>query len=216
LSVTERIRYKNRAEWLAGRDRGIGASEASAATGLSRRMTALDLWKIKTGQKEAPDLSALDYVQRGVRMEGAVRGFFAASHPELKVYHHPYDILFQTERPWLFATLDGETADRETGEQGIIEIKNVQPRNRDEWIKWESAVPDEYYDQILHQHLATKRNKIWLIAALYHMDGDVTLREFFFDFAANEGLRLDAEWVLEKETIMWDCIVNRRLPMMAI
>lgn len=214
--MTERIRYKNRAEWLLGRNRGIGASEAAAATGRSRRMTKIDLWKIKTGQKEAPDLSALEYVQRGVRMEGAVRGFFAASHPELKIYHHPFDILFQSERPWLFATLDGETLDRQSGEQGIIEIKNVQPRSRDEWIKWDHSVPDEYYDQILHQHLATRRNKIWLVAALWHMDGDVTLREFFFDFLADEGLRQDAAWVLLKEEIMWDCIEQRRIPSITI
>ena len=203
--MTERLRFSNREEWLAGRVaiRGIGASEAAAAMGESKWKSRLDLWKEKTGRKAPPDLSQVEEVQRGIRMESAVRSVFAANHPELIVIHHPYDILFQTERPWLFATLDAETKDRETGERGVLEIKNVTPRNREDWKEWEDGVPGEYYRQILHQHLATRRTKIWLAAFLYRMNGDIIYREYEFHPA---DLVLDARAVLQGEELFMDYV----------
>lgn len=212
--MTERIRYRNREEWLLARNRGIGASEAAAAVGESKWMSRIDLWKIKTGQKEAPDLSGNEAVQRGIRMEGAIRGVFAAMHPELKIYYHPFDILFQTERPWLFATLDGETVDRKSGELGIMEVKNVQPRNREEWEIWNNGVPNHYYLQILHQHLATNRRKLWLIACLYGMNGDMTIREY--EWTVDDGFHADAEWLLGNEEIFMGYVNSRRIPAMKL
>lgn len=212
--ATERIHFKNREEWLAGRIRGLGASEAAAAAGESKWMSRIDLWKLKTGQKEAPDLSGNAAVQRGVRMEGAIRGMFTAMHPELKIYHHPFDILYQTERPWLFATLDGETVDRESGELGVLEIKTAQPRNREEWEVWNTGVPNHYYLQILHQHLATKRRKFWLMACLYGTDGDMTLREY--EWTVDDGFHEDAAWLLGKEEVFMDYVERRQIPPMKI
>lgn len=197
--MTERIRFYNRKEWLEGRRamNGIGGSEAPAVLGDSKFMSRLELWRLKTGAAAPKDLSDNPAVARGVRMEGAVRGWFKACHPELRVYHHPYDILYQTERPWLFATLDGETVDRETGELGIVEIKNAEPRGREGWAEWDGRVPDQYYDQILHQHLATRRRRIWLVAALWSMSGDVTIREY--EWRVDDGFILDAQAVLSQE-----------------
>lgn len=197
--MTERIHRESRETWLAARDgiRGIGASEAAASAGESKRLTRMGLWQVKTGRKAPKDLSGLEVVQRGVRMEGAVRTWFAACHPELTVKHFPFDILYQTERPWLFATLDGETVDNETGEEGILEIKTAEPRTRADWEIWENGVPMDYYCQVLHQHLATKRRKLWLVAALWHQNGDVTIREY--PWTVDDGFALDAQWLLGQE-----------------
>lgn len=204
--MTERLRFSNREEWLAGRAaiRGIGASEAAAAMGESKWKSRLDLWKEKTGRKAPPDLSQVEEVQRGIRMESAVRAVFAANHPELIVIHHPYDILFQRERPWLFATLDAETKDPENIlDPGIVEIKNVTPRTAQDWQEWEDGVPGEYYRQILHQHLATRRTKIWLAAFLYRMNGDIIYREYEFHPA---DIVLDARAVLQGEELFMDYV----------
>ena len=59
--MTERLIFNSRAEWLAGREaiHGIGASEAAAAIGESRRKSRIDLWREKTGRKEPEDLSGV-------------------------------------------------------------------------------------------------------------------------------------------------------------
>ena len=196
--MTERIHNESRGEWLAERSniRGVGASEAAAAAGESKRLTRTELWQVKTGRKAPRDLSGLEVVQRGVRMEGAIRAWFAACHPELTVKHFPYDILYQTERPWLFATLDGEVV-CEDGELGVLEIKTAEPRSRADWEVWENVVPMDYYCQILHQHLATKRRKLWLAAALWHQNGDVTIREY--SWTVDDGFAADAQWLLGQE-----------------
>lgn len=204
--MTERLIFNSRAEWLAGREaiHGIGASEAAAAIGESRRKSRIDLWREKTGRKEPEDLSGVEEVQRGIRMEGAVRAVFAANHPELIVTHHPYDILYQSERPWLFATLDGETTDNDIHhEQGILECKVVTPRTKEDWKEWENGVPGEYYRQILHQHLATGRTKIWLAAFLFQKNGDILYREYTFHPA---DIMIDAQIVLDGEKLFMEYV----------
>lgn len=79
----------------------------------------------KTGQKKQKDISANAAVERGVRMEPALRELYATMNPQMQVEHYPYDILAQSERPWLTATLDGELTD-ENGRHGILEIKTGQ------------------------------------------------------------------------------------------
>lgn len=207
--MTERLHFENRQSWLENRRRGIGASEAAAAAGLNPSYTRMKLWKLKTGQTEDEDLSGNELVQRGVRMENAIREWFKACHPELTVEHYPYDMLYQTERPWLYATLDGEVTVSATGEKGVLEIKTAEPRGRDGWAEWDGQIPQKYYCQLLHQYLATGRKHFWLIAALYSQNGDVTIREFYVE--ADETFRANAQWLLEAETLCWD-YVQRKLP----
>ena len=208
--MTLRLHCRNREDWLAQRSRGIGASEAAAIVGDSKFQTKLDLWKLKTGRMEPKDLSGNEAVQRGVRMEGALRGWFAASHPEFKIYHHPYDMLYQAGRPWLYATLDGEILDRETGEFGVLEIKTASPRGKEGWAEWDGRVPNAYYDQILHQHLATGRRRFFLVAGLWNMDGDVTIREY--EWVVDDGFHADAEWLLEAEEGFWGYVQRGQMP----
>ena len=211
--MTERIRFENREAWLAWRKNGIGASEAGIIMGSSKARTKIDLWKVKTGAAKEPDLSGVEIVQRGVKMEPAIRAVFAAMHPELRVEHHPYDVLFQTERPWLFCTLDAETYDAD-GEPGTAEFKTAEPRSRADWEEWENGVPEKYYDQVLHQHNATGWRRHHLMAFLFRLDGDVIIREY--EFRVDDGFKMDAKIVLETESLFWGDVQTRRIPTMPL
>lgn len=198
----ERISFPDRENWLEGRRRGIGGSDAAAVTGFSKWKTTTVLWEEKCNLREVKDISGDEAVQRGVRMEDAIRSFFCASHPELAVEHHAYDILYQSERPWLYATLDGEAADAD-GRKGILEIKTASPNGKAGWAEWDGAVPQGYYVQILHQLLASGYTFAYLQAALYGRNGDVTLREYSFD---RKDCEADLVWLLEKELTFWNCV----------
>ena len=202
------MRFDCREDWLAERGRGIGASEAAAIVGDSKFQTRAELWELKTGKREAKDLSENEAVQRGVRMESALRTWFAACHPEFEIRHFPYDMIFQEERPWLYATLDGEFFDRETGESGVLEIKTAAPRGN--WAEWDGQVPSMYYDQILHQHLATGRRWFYLVAGLWKQNGDVIIREY--EWKVDDGFRADAEWLLAAEESFWGYVLRNQRP----
>lgn len=121
-----RQHFEDRESWLEGRQElGIGGSDAAAVCGLSPWMSPVELWRVKTGQKKQKDISSSAVVERGVRMEPALRNLYAAMNPQMQVEHFPYDILAQSERPWLTATLDGDLTD-ENGRRGILEIKTGQ------------------------------------------------------------------------------------------
>ena len=207
--MLERKTFATREEWLAGRGQGIGASDAAATCGMSPWMTPVELWKLKTGAEQAKDLSDNAAVQLGVRMEPAIRDFFAAMHPEFRVEYHQFDILYQQERPWLFATLDGELIDAD-GKHGILEIKTATPNGKAGWSKWaDGQMPQNYYTQTLHQLLATGYDFVYLFAALYSMNGDITLREYELH---REDVTDDLAWLLGKETEFWKCVTEKQLP----
>lgn len=200
MNKTVRLKCQNRTDWLAQRINGIGGSEAAAACGMSPWMSPLELWKLKTGRSEAKDLSGNAAVEQGNRMEPALRTMFAALHPEYEVEYHQFDILCQEDRPWLFATLDGELKDA-NGAQGILEIKTATPGSKAGWDNWsDGKMPENYYIQTLHQLLATGYAFVILFAALYSMVGDITLRQYEI---YREDVSSDLSWLLDKETVFW-------------
>ena len=210
----ERICPTNREEWLAARQiQGIGASEAAAIVGLSPWMSKNDLWEIKTGRRAQKDLSGNDAVERGIRMESAIRAVFQARHPEFQVEHHAYDILYQMERPWLFATLDGEITESfadSSVKKYPLEIKTSTPRGKADWDKWsDGKIPDNYYIQILHQMLATGWDGAYLTAFLYGKE-DITIREYEF---WRKDCEADLNWLLKEETEFYKSVVSGQKPL---
>lgn len=213
--MLERMHYETRDEWLVGRNQqGIGGSEAAAAVGLSPWQTPLELWKLKIGMEQPKDLSGNAAVEQGNRMEPILRVFYAATHPKYTVKHCPYDLLYQVERPWLFATLDGELTDEESNLRGILEIKTATPNGRAGWEKWaEGKMPQNYYCQVLHQLLATGFDFVCLFAALYSMNGDITLREYEIERA---DVKDDLAWLLEEENAFWRKVQAGEMPSMPL
>lgn len=207
----EILQFFNREDWLKARDeiRGIGGSDAAAACGVSRRKSRTQLWNEKTGRAKPKDLSGVDYVQMGVKTEGPMRDLFDALHPELEISHAPFDIYRQKERPWLFATLDGEIRDRATVDKGVLEIKKVDLTGKDSWKEWNGRVSDEYFYQITHQLAATGYAFVYLWAMLRHRDGDITLREYYFPRYEHEE---DIAALIQEESKFMDFLESGRVP----
>ena len=209
----ERLTFSDRDSWLAGRGSGIGGSDAAAVVGLSPWQTPIGLWKQKTGTEVAKDISENVAVQQGVRMESAIRGFFQSSHPEFTIEYHQFDILYQSERPWIRATLDGEII-TESGQRGILEIKTSTPSGKMGWSKWaDGHIPPNYLTQLVHQLLATGYDFAFLFAALYCANGDVMLREYQID---RSDISDDLIWLRDKEDEFWRCVQERTVPPMTL
>lgn len=209
-----RKHFDDRESWLIGRQElGIGGSDAAAVCGLSPWATPIELWKIKTGQKKQKDLSGSDVVERGVRMEPALRGLYAAINPQMSVEHYPYDILAQSERPWLTATLDGELTD-ERGRRGILEIKTGQLKKKADYQKWaDGKIPDHYMAQVIWQMLATGWEFVDLFAALEDIRKDWSIRTIHIERAAHED---DLAWLLKKADTFWGYVQTRTMPPMTL
>ena len=203
-----RVSFQDRQSWLEGRGNGIGASDAAAVVGMSPWKSTLELWKEKVGAAKPKDLSGSAAVEQGNRLEPALRGLFTAEHPELAVGYHQFDILSQEERPWLFATLDGELAD-ENGRRGILEIKTSTPSNAAHWKEWDGQVPRHYYIQILWQFLATGWDFAHLYGCLFNRDGDKTIRTYDFERADCEA---DIEWLRPQAERFWRYVESGQIP----
>ena len=212
--MLKRIECANREEWLAARAaQGIGGSEAAAVVGMSNWETPVELWRLKTGQTEAKDLSGNDAVRLGVRMEPILRDFYIADHPEYTLDYHPYDILYQEERPWIFATLDGELTDKD-GRKGILEIKTGTPNGKAGWEAWSNGkMPKNYFCQAVHQLLATGYDFARLFACLYSMDGTKTLKEYEIE---RSDVFQDMEWLLTEEERFMGYVQRREMPPMPL
>lgn len=209
--MLERKTFSDRAEWLAGRTNGIGASEAAAAIGMSPFETQYELWERKTGQRESKDLSGNAAVEYGNRLEPAMRVMFQAEHPELELDYHQYDILYQAENPWMTATLDGELTSAD-GKHGVLEIKTAQVGKAVQWERWKNAIPQNYYIQVLHQLIVTGWDYAYLFAKLVKLDGDSELRTYYF---SAEEHKEEMEWLLGEETKFWKKNVLMRTPPLA-
>ena len=208
-----REHYEDRESWLLARQhRGIGGSEAAAIVNLSPYMTSMDLWERKVLNKQSADLSGNEYIAKGVRVEPVLRQLYQANHTEITIEHYPYDLLYQEERPWLFATLDGEIV-KEDGTKAVLEIKTATPNGSEGWKKWDGQIPTHYYCQLLHQMWASGFESAVLYAGLYSQDGTMTIREYEIDRKEVSG---DMEWLLVEEENFWLSVKAKKLPSLTL
>jgi len=175
-------------------------------------MNVNDLFALKTGTKVKQDLSDNEFIQKGVRLEPAIREVYKATYPNRKVTYHRYDMLYQPEHPFIFATLDGEVRD-EDGRMGCLEIKTSSPNSKADWDKWNERIPDAYFHQCLHEMLASGYEFVDLFAFLFRRDGDFVGRVYRLE---RSDYVEDIAWLLEKEKEFWDSVQNRTLPPMTL
>lgn len=206
--MLERLHFETREEWLAGRQMGLGGSDAAAAVGLSPWENPVGLWRKKLGLEQAKDLSGHPAIQTGVMMEPILRDFFSALHPEYQIEYAPFDIFRQKERPWLFSTLDGILTD-EKGNHGVLEIKTGTPVGQ-KWKEWaDGNMPQNYYVQTLHELLSTGFGFVRLFACLYSQSGDMTIKTYEIE---REELADDLQWLLTEETRFWGYVERGEIP----
>ena len=201
-----------RAQWLQARKRGIGASEASAVVGCNPYKSNLQLWEEKTGRREPEDISDKPYVKYGLEAEAPLRKLFALDYPQYKVTYRPFDIVFNKQYPFIFATLDGRLREFETGRKGVLEIKTTEILKSMQYESWKDRIPDNYYIQCLHQLLATGWEFNVLNAQLKTVYGDevrTTTRRYFIE---RPEVQEDIDYLLEKEIEFWDYVQNDKCP----
>ena len=72
----------------------------------------------------------------GTEAEEYLRELFKLDFPEYEVSHEENTIIKHKEYPFLFASLDGQLVNKETGELGILEIKTtniLQSMQKEKW-----------------------------------------------------------------------------------
>lgn len=191
-------------EWLKARLQGIGASEASAIIGCNPYMSNVDLWRLKTGRKQAQDISSNAHVQYGHDAEGPLRELFALDYPQFEVsYGGAFDMVHNPEYPYIFATLDGRLKEKATGRLGVYEGKTTEILRSMQKEKWKDRIPDNYYVQVIHQLIATGWDFAVLNAQMKRVfDGDVRAetRRYFIERAEVQD---DIDYLLAEEVKFW-------------
>lgn len=197
-------------EWLKARLNGIGASESSAVIGKNPYMSNVDLWRVKTGRKKYPDISSKEHVKYGHDAEPHIRALFALDYPQYEVsYGGAFDMVWNPEYPFIFATLDGRLVEKETGRRGVLEIKTTEILRSMQKEKWVDAIPDNYYTQVLHQLLATGFDFAVLHAQLKRNYGGEIKTERRSYFIEREEVLGDLEYLLAEECEFWNNYVLR-------
>lgn len=131
-----------RDEWLNWRRKGIGGSDAAVIVGVNPWKSPVDLWREKTGQAEAPDLSDNEAVYWGTVLEDIVAKEFSR-RTGLKVRRR--NVVFQhPEHLFMIANIDRDIVGKNEG----LECKTTNAYGRGAWDGDE--VPDQYYLQVQH------------------------------------------------------------------
>lgn len=139
------------------RHKYIGGSDIAAIMGMSRWKTPLKLWTEKTQKLPAPDLSNVEAVEMGVRLEQFVADLFSVKTGKNvrrapKLYAHPI-------YPYMVAHVDRLV----TGTDELLECKTCSVFKKDEWEN--DDIPQEYILQVMW-YLGITGRKIGHIAVL--------------------------------------------------
>lgn len=168
-----REKYFGRETWLKARHSILGssgASEASTRLGINPWETIDSLYDVAIGLKPHKDLSNNQAVVFGTNAENPIRRLVSLDlETRYAIEYYPFDILRMKDKPYIFATLDGELTDLETGAKGILEIKTGSFKSEKDLAEWENLEKDEatgkwirrplvplhYFAQVCQQLLVT-------------------------------------------------------------
>lgn len=175
MSVTMRC-FNSRKEWLEARTSCVGGSDAAAIIGLHPYKSNVDLWEEKVGLRKPEDISDKPYVRYGNDAEPLLRKLFELDHPEMVVSYFEHNMWHNDRFPFAHASLDGWMWERDTGKDGILEIKTSEILNAGQLEKWWDKIPDNYFCQVLHYLMVTEYDFVVLKAQLKTVRGaDVRL-----------------------------------------
>ncbi len=131
--------------WVEARERGIGASEAAAALGLSRWESPYALWARKCGLVPAPEPTVA--MQIGTALEPMIAGLYRA---ETGIALRRVNRLLRSKaHPWMLASLDRRGADGR-----LVELK-WSARGDGYGEPGTDEIPDEVLVQVVQQMAVT-------------------------------------------------------------
>lgn len=211
-----KIKYKNKEEWLENRNRGIGGSDAACILGQNKYKSNYDLWKLKVGLEKSEDITYKQAVNYGIEAEFFLRELFKLDFKEeYEVEHDDDTMIIDDEYDFLYASLDGEILEKATGRKGVLEIKTTQIRCREQKEMWSNQIPQAYYIQILHYLMITKYDFAILKAQIkYCIDNETWLKTKHYKIERMD-VEEEIEYLREKEIEFWTkyVIKNKRPPL---
>lgn len=207
----EKLKIKhNSPEWLTFRKTGIGGSDAAAILGLSPFKTNVEVWEEKVGIKEPADISDKPQVEYGKKAEDLLLQLFALDYPQFEVKADKTTVY---RRGFMFASLDGELTDLETGKQGIYEGKTTEIHSAIGFDKWNKHIPDYYYVQILHYLIVTGRDFAICKAQLKQtgQNNEIELITRHYPYYREDVLE-DLKYLYLKEKEFWGYVEKKQRP----
>ena len=193
--------YKSRDEWLKGRVRGIGGSDAAAAIGRNPWKSNLQLWEEKTGRKKIEDISDKPSVKYGTDAEEYLRRLYQLDRAGKYEVQYMKNVIIQSVRyPELLYSPDGLLLDKKNGKKGLLEIKTTSIMRSYDREKWNDRIPDNYFIQVLHGLNVTGFDFIELCAQLKYDDNYSQRRIYHIDRSDVED---DCEYLKEQLCTFW-------------
>lgn len=190
-------RSDDRQNWLQLRKLGIGSSDAPSVVGKGYR-SPFQLWAEKRGLVEPRDLTDVEYVEAGKRLEPVVAEWYAdrtgrtISGGGLLVRNKDY--------PFCQATCDRDIAPIDERGPGVLEIKTTGQFNAK---GWEGEPPA--YVQIQFQHQLFVTGLKW--GSIACLIGGRKL--VHFDMERSDRF---IKWLLERELRFWEMVKNGTEP----
>lgn len=200
--------FDSRTEWLEGRTKTIGGSEAAAVLGVSPYMTNAELYDLKTGGtvKEISDNPLVIY---GTESEEYLRELFRLDFPNLKVHYTPNNLWKNSIYPWAHASLDGWLTDSHE-RRGVLEIKTASIMNGIQARKWDNRIPDHYYIQVLHEMAVADAEFAIVKAQLKRViNGDLIIQTNHYTIERNDD---EIGYLMEEERMFFEQMKKGKRP----
>lgn len=203
--------FSSREEWLKNRGNAIGGSEISAVVGCNPYMGNVTLWEIKTGRRQAPDISDKPYVQYGTQAEEHLRALFALDFPQYQVCYEENNSFTNDRYPFAQASLDGWLVD-DKGRTGILEIKTTEILRAGQKEKWKDRIPSNYYCQTL-MYMAVMEADFAVLKAQLKTDfgGDIQLVTKHYHIERSE-VQEDIDYLMWKGAEFWEYVKSDVCP----
>lgn len=207
----EMIVLKDHDDWLANRKNGLGGSEISAVIGCNPYLDNVTLWELKTGRRQAEDISEKPYVKYGTQAEMHLRGLFRLDFPEYEVEYIENNSFRNSKYPWAQASLDGWLTDQEE-RKGILEIKTTEILNSMHKEKWKDQIPQNYYCQCLFYMAVCEADFCVLKAQLKTVfDGVPYLQTKHFHIEKSD-VQADINYLMQEGEKFWKYVVEDKKP----
>ena len=159
MSLPKNVRIykpKDTADWLKVKSGTLGGSEIAAIAGLNPWTTPLDIWFIKTGQKEFPEPSLP--MKRGKHFEQALVSLWEEETGNRVIKSSAKDILYiDKEYPFLSVTPDRRFFSKNGGKR-TLEAKTTFSRHEepmDSWmiqLCWECGFTGDNFGEIVWEY----------------------------------------------------------------
>jgi putative phage-type endonuclease len=213
--MVQMIQLSSRAEWLERRSSYIGGSEAACIVGMNPYQTNVDLWELKTGRRQAEDISGNPYVRYGTEAEAFLRELFRLDYPQYTVGYVENNMWLNSEYPFAHASLDGWLTDS-YGRKGVLEIKTTTIQNSAMKERWNNRIPDNYYIQVLHYLFVTGFDFAILKAQLKWDYGGEVMCQTKHYYIDREEVADDISLLIEAEQKFCEYLVSDKRPALVL